>query len=48
MWINNTDEVKIFDNILRHYSFPDEIFSGSPERIAALKDLMGQTGRHER
>ncbi|HEY4330358.1 MAG TPA: fused MFS/spermidine synthase, partial [Phycisphaerae bacterium] len=27
MWINRVDEVTIFNNILRNYSYPDEIFS---------------------
>ena len=38
--MNNVDEVRIFNNILYHYSWPDEIFvKGKPERMQALKDL---------
>ena len=33
MHINNDDEVKILNNILQNYSWPSEIFTGSPERI---------------
>jgi len=39
---------KIFRGILKYYSFPTEIFEGSPERMAALKALLEQTGRVER
>jgi spermidine synthase len=48
MWINNDDQVKIFNNILKDYSWPGEIFSGSPEHIAALKGILESTGRYER
>jgi spermidine synthase len=48
MWINNDDQVKIFNNILSNYSWPSEIFSGSPEHLAALKDILESTGRHDR
>ena len=47
MYINNDDEVKIFNNILQNYSWPDEIFSGSPEHVAALKEILESTGRHD-
>jgi spermidine synthase len=48
MYINNTDEVYIFNHILQNYSWPDEIFSGTPEHLAALKQLLGETGRNDR
>ena len=48
MWINNDDQVKIFNNILRNYSWPEEIFSGSEEHIAALKSILETTGRYDR
>jgi spermidine synthase len=47
MYINNNDAALIFDNILANYSWPDEIFSGKPERIAALKELLSMTKRQE-
>jgi hypothetical protein len=45
MYVNNFDEASIFDNILANYSWPDEIFSGSQERIAALQQLLTMTKR---
>jgi len=45
--VNRFDEVKIFNNILKYYSYPEEIFTGSPEHIAALKEVLSQTGRRE-
>ena len=45
--INRDEAGMIFNNILKYYSFPDEIFSGSPERMAALKEVLAQTGRHD-
>jgi spermidine synthase len=46
--VNEFKAKEIFDGILRHYSFPDDIFTGSPERIAALKKFLETTGRVER
>ncbi len=48
LWINNQDEVKIFNSILKDYSFPDEIFTGSPDHMAALKQILGLTGRNQK
>ena len=43
-----TEAILIFNNMLKEYSFPNEIFSGRPERISALKELLRETGRAER
>ena len=48
MYVNNFEEARIFDNILAHYSWPDEIFSGSQERIFALQELLTMTKRLDR
>ena len=46
--VNVYKQVEIFNNMLKEYSFPDEIFYGDPARIQALKNLLRQTGRQER
>jgi predicted membrane-bound spermidine synthase len=46
--INNDDAAKILNNIIWNYSWPSEIFTGSPEHVNALKDLLENTGRHDR
>ena len=45
--VNKYEQERIFNNILKHYSFPSEIFEGSPARIEALKTLLNQTGRYD-
>ncbi len=46
--VNQYQQVAIFNGILQNYSFPTEIFSGTPERMEALKQVMANTGRVER
>ncbi len=46
-YVNSYEEARIFNNILHHYAWPGEIFSGSPERITALKEALEATGRVE-
>jgi predicted membrane-bound spermidine synthase len=45
--VNNDDAAKILNGIVRYYSWPSEIFSGSPERMNALKVILESTGRHD-
>ena len=47
LWINNTDEGKIFNNILRDYSYPKDMFFGKQERLRALYEILESTGRHD-
>jgi spermidine synthase len=39
---------KILQDILSHYTFPTDLFTGSPAHIAALKEAMGYLGRQEK
>jgi spermidine synthase len=48
MGVNQYQQAKILRDILREFKYPDQIFSGSPERIAALKEIFKATGRVER
>jgi len=45
MWLNQQIGAKILDGILRHYRFPDEIFTGSPQTISALKRALFEQAR---
>jgi spermidine synthase len=45
--VNEFKQEEIFRGILSHYAFPDEMFTGSPERIAALKKFLAATGRSD-
>jgi spermidine synthase len=47
-WVNQQIAPQIFNGILREYRFPEEMFTGSPERMAALKKFLAATGRRDR
>jgi spermidine synthase len=40
MWLNSYMSDQILSSILAYYRFPDDMFVGSPETIAALKDKL--------
>jgi spermidine synthase/MFS family permease len=46
MAVDENQSTKIFDGILGHYRFPDDLIEGSPARLSALKQLLAETGRH--
>jgi spermidine synthase len=48
MHFNSFVSTKILQNILTYYRFPDNVFTGSSERIERLKEEMGYLGRRER
>ncbi len=48
MWLNSYIGTAILDDILRYYRYPDQVFSGSPEHMAALKQALADQGRRER
>lgn len=45
MWYNSYIERDILNNIFTYYKFPDNIFKGSDETLAALKQALQSTGR---
>jgi spermidine synthase len=45
MWLNRFDANEILYSILKHYSFPNRTFVGSPERVATLKEALKEEGR---
>jgi spermidine synthase len=47
MGVNQYIQERILNNILKYYRYPDDMFSGSPEKIEALKKLFAQTRRVE-
>jgi predicted membrane-bound spermidine synthase len=47
LYVNNFEATMILNNILANYSWPDEIFSGSQERIFALQELLATTNRQD-
>jgi spermidine synthase len=47
MWFNSYLSNKILQSILSHYRFPDNLFTGSDERIALLKIALAEQGRRE-
>jgi spermidine synthase len=48
MWFNSYIEKDILNNIFKYYKFPNNIFKGSEESIASLKQSLEATGRVER
>lgn len=47
MWFNSYLGTKIFQSILHHYRFPDNLFTGSDERMGNLKKALADGGRRE-
>ena len=48
MSLNSSTGHETLSSILEHYRFPDRVFVGSPDRIRALKQALGQKGRSPR
>jgi spermidine synthase len=48
MWFNSYQSTKILQSILMHYRFPSNAFTGSKERIVALKQALSYSGRVEK
>ncbi len=48
MWLNSYIEGDILNNMLKYYRFPDNIFKGSEESIASLKQKLAAVGRVEK
>jgi spermidine synthase len=46
--LNNYKGKELLDGILQYYSFPEEVFEGSPEKIEQLKQVLSARGRHDR
>jgi spermidine synthase len=44
-WLNTYMEATILSNIFKYYEFPNKVFIGSPDRIAALKEALQENGR---
>jgi spermidine synthase len=44
-WLNMQKAPAILNGILKYYKYPDQLFVGSPERIAAVKDALSDEGR---
>lgn len=45
---NNQTAGKLLSGILKHYTFPQDIFKGSPESLSALKQELNANARYER
>ncbi len=45
MWLNSYIGRDILSDILKHYEFPADMFTGSPEKVQALKSLLETEGR---
>jgi hypothetical protein len=48
MWFNSYIGTKILQNILFYYQFPENLFTGSPERLGILKQSLSYAGRREK
>jgi len=48
MWFNSYQSTRILQSILTHYRFPSNVFTGSKERIVALKQALSYSGRVEK
>jgi spermidine synthase len=48
MAFNSQFSTQILQNVLQHYQFPADIFSGSPASIEHLREAMSETGRVQR
>lgn len=48
MWLNTYINTEILNGILQYYRFPDQIFAGSEEQIAAMKQALAEAGRRDR
>ncbi len=47
MWLNSYVGTEILNGILQYYRFPDQIFTGSEERVQAMRQALAQS-RHAR
>jgi spermidine synthase len=45
MWLNLKQATPIFQDVLRYYRFPQDVFVGSAERVEGLRRALGQAGR---
>src|SRR5471032_1522616 len=45
MWLNSYIGRDILSDILKHYQFPTDVFTGSPENVQALKSALESEGR---
>jgi spermidine synthase len=43
MWLNSYLGTQILNGILKYYSFPDEVFVGSPERVLTLRQELDRS-----
>ena len=43
MWLNSYLGTQILNGITKYYSFPDEVFVGSGEKVQALKDMLDRS-----
>jgi hypothetical protein len=48
MWFNSYQSTRILQDILSYYRFPENLFTGSSERIAMLKQALSLAGRREK
>ena len=48
LWFNTYISGQILNNIMENYRFPTEIFSGSEPNLAAMKQVLRETGRRDR
>jgi spermidine synthase len=47
MALNRVLSTELLDDILVHYRFPDDLIEGSEMRMAALRELLAESGRYE-
>ncbi len=43
MWLNSYLGTEILNGIVKYYSFPDDLFVGSDEKVQALKDMLDRS-----
>ncbi len=48
MWFNSYQSTRILQDILSYYRFPENLFTGSSENIAVLKQALSYSGRQEK
>jgi spermidine synthase len=48
MWFNSYQSTRILQSILTYYRFPSNVFTGSNEKIVALKQALSYSGRVEK
>jgi hypothetical protein len=47
MWLNADQATTIFQQILGCYRFPTQVFTGSPEKVLAMKQSLENLGRRD-